>query len=418
MYVLYWNIQNITSQRYLEPGIQHVIQSCLNSGAGLPDIIVIVEVYCRSANNINGRIFTTEGTAGLQLIFGWLLAQNPNYACIPPVTVGCFGRCEAVGVIYRSDLFQFLGPHSWSNLGPVPAAIMNLPAANVPWPWYGILWAYQQRKIANPAYPVNLNVANPMFVPEPYPDPWDLYAPFNVAAPLAPTVFYPNPTVPAIPWAALDWGNFYSGFRRFPWEVSRSPLRCTFGDVVNQQVLDLFALHTSPDTAVEALEEVARLPEVAIDDGFSKLIVGDFNVPATGIGDDYDDFRALNYTLAQENNSTFFNTHNPLPYQNPASYRGAGLYIDNMIYRRLVLAPANFYVVDQVQGTLPFWPSQLETPLYNLAGGANYTGNGALGAFQSWANIGHIAVRPAVGNAHMHYGASDHLPLAAAFAYV
>ncbi|CBS89291.1 endonuclease/exonuclease/phosphatase family protein [Azospirillum lipoferum] len=408
MNLLYWNIQNLSAEKYQEADVQTVISNALLPGVGppfawVPDIIVIVEVHTRAANQQPGQIYQTDGTTGLSLIAGLMAAIDNNYQCVPPVSTGTGYYSEAVGLIYNSAIFTFQGPHVWSNFGPVPATEIGCNFATATPPWNRFLQGA-----------INQGAVNPTFQLAAYPNPWDVgpFQDLGVALP-APQIFYPD---------ALN-----TSFVGFPYPWNRSPVRflLTYPNGAAINTLDIFAVHTSPSTvddvnqATLGTAAVAGLAEVTAAPGANgaKLVLGDFNVPTNNAGGAYAGFFANQYLAAIGNNGfeavgtpTLFNTGNPRPDDfNYLNWnRGS---IDNIFYRSNGIVFNNFGIIDQVSGSIfngTPWASELQTQIGNY--GANATNS-----FRGWDNFGHIAIRIATGASQQRLGASDHLPLVLSF---
>lgn len=437
MKILYWNIENLTYNKFFDISMREVILQAL-LGATNPDLIVIVEVFCRATlgqERFNTRIYQTQGTDGLNALFNSVRLYANTYSSVPPVATGCNGYCEAVGFIYNTDVLQFRGPHVWTELGPVPADQLNKSHQQVAWPWSGIL------KIHSPGQ------ENPQFTPASYPAPWNRYAPFNVVQPQppappiqvpAPQVLFPNPRVRSIAWENIDGTNFYNGFTAFPSWYNRAPVRCLFWHLTQNCYVDVFALHTSPnqtlqngrvydptaDRAVEktgALAEVRNWPEG--DTPAVQIILGDFNVTLQSNvlqGTPYQNLGTAGYVPSVWNTPTLFNKYTPVPAGGGYVSQAAGT-LDNIFYRRNFPAPAPVTrVVDQVIGTTIAdlgltWTSQLFNNYADLStcyGGPNQVlKNQALQTFRDWNNFGHIAKCLATAQVAGTGGASDHLPL-------
>src|SRR5215469_10764674 len=114
--LLYWNLENLTRDKYGNADIQRVISNGLMPGGAGFSLVVIVEVHTRARGRAFGQVYDTGGTQGLYLIYGLLYAANNNWRCVPPISTGTGCFSEAVGILYRSDVLNFQGPHVWSTV--------------------------------------------------------------------------------------------------------------------------------------------------------------------------------------------------------------------------------------------------------------------------------------------------------------
>lgn len=257
--ILYWNIKNFTDKRInstkrqkvrdddewgaIPPGRQclNVVTSTLTrpTAAGVAvqfDFIIVVEVVGTGGNPAEGQLVDGEGRAGCLNLLGIIRNVAPggiNWMLVPPVVTGAGGMREAVAVYYRSDLWHFLGPLTWPAAYP-PAFNGALPNGNIPgnYPFRG-------------GQPFNLGTGQ-----------------FNFSQPGG--------------GAAV----------LFPAAGNRKPWLTAFGDVGNaNNLIRIFALHTSPPTAVAATANLVLTNSIGtrpIDAANqTDLIVGDFNVDNT-----------------------------------------------------------------------------------------------------------------------------------------
>lgn len=416
MRMLYWNIQNITSEKYYDRDVQRVIADALLPGPGPWNDIslyVIVEVHTRAtAGRQTGTIYDTSGTRGLYLLQGMLAGTSDSWRCVPPVSVGTGPYSEAVGILYRSDRLTFRGPHVWSNYGPVPADVIGTTSANAPQPWRSLL------------------PGGGSFTAAAYPEPWKLYDPFKNAGAPAPQISYPTADS--------------AGFWQFPGPDNRAPVRAQFNFTNSQNtpcILDLFAAHVSPGywdndqragPAIMGTASVSGIPDITknpLPTDNIQLVVGDFNVPTqwTGYFKAYGGFLMKNYipsiggataSFYPRGTPTHFNTKKPTPYANDKG--GAGYLnwekgsIDNIVYKN---GPGgtprvtSVQIIDQVLGAPTPWGSELEVGLGSYSSDRRY----AKSSFRGWSNFGHIVNRIKTGSAKGRQGASDHMPLLVEF---
>tara|TARA_B100001123_G_scaffold382350_1_gene453439 strand:- start:3454 stop:4725 length:1272 start_codon:yes stop_codon:yes gene_type:complete len=419
--LIYWNIENISRDRYQRDDVREVIQNALapvnaHGNRQWANIYVIIEVHARGRGHGPGTIYNSAGAQGFYDIFNYLHGLDNDFAAVPPITVGYGGYCEAVGVIYDTSKLTFAGPHVWSNFGPVPRNQLGLNAGNADANWATLLHGQP---------------AGTTFNAVGYPVPWNV-GPFNGPTPLpAPQIRYPRIYPP--------------GFREFPGPDNRTPYytQFTYQNAAHVQcTLDLFAIHTSPGIwnagqpngpAVAATAMIPNLAAASSRPGTNtmRLVVGDFNVPTNlhspGYGNAYIPYAFGGYTMAIGDNRrnqgfeprgtpTFFDKNDPRPYQNPdGSWQYLNLQsgsIDNAIYYHGRSVGINsFSVIDQVQGSPNIFRSELETALghYNVH---PYGTN----SFQGIRNFGHICHRiPRGVAARGSVGASDHMPLLVQF---
>lgn len=389
--VLYWNIQNFSGGKMNTADVESVIFSTLYPDLLAPpaaEMFVIVEVSAR--NTALGAVPTNAGSVGMTLLLNNLQAFDPNWRCVPPIsTADGGGRAEAIGVFYLNNVFTFIGPHVWSNFGPVPATQIG---ATVP-PWSQITG-------------VGVNAAQVAF-----PAIWSVGA-FAGPTPPAPQIHFPNPT--------------NTGFVEFPAPGCRRPLRCQFtynaGGVVHG--LDLWALHNPPQrtSARNATANLATLTDWAVVDPANsiRIVCGDFNLNTSNAWQyaAYGGMTALGFRPAIGNAANSFfpagtNTHFA-DKPTATNYVNSGLSLDNMLTRGPVpLALNAFSVVDRVAGLpTPPWNSAMNSVLANIALMAQ---PGQSQTFRSWPNFGCIGNRRGTGNMAGRRGASDHMPLALTF---
>ncbi|MBP2312924.1 hypothetical protein [Azospirillum soli] len=428
MKILYWNVQNFTNGKYSNATLRKVIQDCITQ-AQYPDLIILVEICFRNAaDGGSGKVLSNlPGTQGLLQLYRWLKRKNRNYVCIPPVTVGAGGACEAVGCLYLSNRLTFQGPHIWTNMGPVPNEYVDVPLQAVQWPWTGLLW-----------YGVHsgrVDADNPRFIAEDYPDPWDdpaFVASADDGTSYAPQAYYPNNNAPEVPLNLLNADNFYDGFFKFPYKYNRAPVNFSFITSDNKRI-NVFAVHTSPNSnktnwetmqryyspsATKAIGTFGNLPEIRqAGTANTKMVIGDFNVPMyrNGPNPAYQNLRTARYQASIIQTPTMFLVKGA----NPQIYTNTSIpAIDNVLYRFSGgdgMAPTTL-VVDQVQGNGVAgyrWTSQLQTRYNTLLARYNRpsTKGNSVTQFRGWNNFGHIAHRQGHEAANGMNGASDHMPV-------
>ncbi len=282
--IIYWNIDNFSLRKIQAAGagapaaaarLNYMLQWVLQGPAGgpIPDIIVVVEVHGRIREvGAEGLVLASAGRAGQAVlllrsrlrthpILGTLGPHATNWCVVPPINLGDFGQREAVAVFYNAANLQFIGP-------------------NILYPLYGVPHLRQSQ-------PVNA-VTNPVRIP--YNAAWTAAMPAVVRT----HVF---PGFGAIPENQLagEW-QYYVGARpavppdpadppanriRFPAAGCRGPFLTRFLDltVMPNRILNIFAVHTSPASAWNAVHNMQVVPEMAaVAANEVNVIVGDFNI--------------------------------------------------------------------------------------------------------------------------------------------
>ncbi len=289
--ILYWNIENFSLNKIfnnfngLAFGLSldrqfHILHEVM--GQNVPDIFVIVEVYSRIKEvGLEGTVLKANGNAGkgVLLLHDRIRKVYGNEWClVPPLNLGCEGYREAVAVFYNSEKLQFDGPYIWCQEPPIrPGAIAtdwSQPIhehtinnrTNYPCQWQNVM--------PNPHHPnpnLKLNRGRRVdmggvvhSVPE-----WQFAGQWQ---------YYKNETPVPSPIVAGDIPNRIY----FPGRDNRSPFLTQFIDLTNganNRIIKLFAVHTSPDTAAQAVRKLANVQEIQdINANDVSVIVGDFNV--------------------------------------------------------------------------------------------------------------------------------------------
>lgn len=258
--VLYWNIENFSRRKIQLPDgaaavardrFDHIVNVVT---AAAPDVFVIVEVFDRTREvGLQGCCINTNANCAVATIL-MLRALRRNLArtwcLVPPLKVGNFGFRESVAVFYDSAALAFAGPNVWGrqNAGDVT---QSLPPAGMPFAglrdynatWRGYLPA------AGTAWRTAFAGGNQM-VPE------------NRGA------------------ARWEFRTALGARINFPGVDNRSPYLVHFrerGGV--RRLLKIAAVHTSPSTAVAAINQLAAIPELAAPGAReASLVIGDFNV--------------------------------------------------------------------------------------------------------------------------------------------
>ena len=284
--VLYWNIENF-SRLKIAGGLiaanrlAYMVQAVMRGPVGgpIPDIIILVEVFNRI------REVGTEGIAlrwtrpvgqGLHLLLAALRADPvmspggpgaPNWCMVPPLILGEFGQCEAVGVFFNATHLQFTGPNILFNLhGGIGWSQPATPAT------LGNRLGYSPNWLPEMPAPGRQTVFGGVAVPEnELAGEWQYYT-FPPMRPI------PSPPPPATPPNRIH----------FPNQGCRGPYQTRFTDhahVGGLRTLNFFAIHTSPATAGGAVATLPHVPPIAAVPpavpgqlGQVNVVVGDFNL--------------------------------------------------------------------------------------------------------------------------------------------
>lgn len=290
MRILYWNINNFSINKIAAGGpppapaqaadrLAYIVEDVLRGSVGgvapgIPDIIVIVEVYSRirevGSEGIVLRAGSNAGQAVLQLLGqiradAVLGAGGSNWCVVPPLNLGELGQREAVAVFFNATTVQFTGPNLFYQLygppGPIIGQSQPVTAATyavrAPYPgaWLGALPALgRTTAFAGAAAPLPENELA---------GEWQYYT----AAPARPI---PSPAPPAVPPNRIQFPNLRC----------RGPFHTRFLEVGGAgRTINLFCVHTSPATAVNAVQALATVPEIAaVAAGEVNVLLGDFNV--------------------------------------------------------------------------------------------------------------------------------------------
>ncbi|MDQ3929198.1 MAG: hypothetical protein M3328_08630 [Chloroflexota bacterium] len=455
--ILYWNINNFSrwkvfderSDQQLDESRDrenHIVNQVM--GQNIPDIFVIVEVYSRVREvGIEGTAMNTDGNAafGVLLLLEEIRRVHGNQWClVPPLNLGGGGQREAVAVFYNSNNLRFAGPNIWLNrFQGVGQSMYATPATvggifdypndwrdGMPNPNNAIPALQQNRASQVPG----LAGGGPYMLPEyRLAGRWEYYngVPGTIPTPFA--------------WPYLGNRIWFPGYD------NRGPFLTHFVDLTAaNRLIKLFAVHTSPATAVNAVNNLALIPEVNnINANELSVIVGDFNIDTfnanengayTGLDNNFAmalDPRDATDTVNQ-NRHPYCMTHvlptnQAFPFNNTGGvtdpqhnvyprfgYMGSmggqnfqqvvdtGA-IDNVFTRYgggTAVAPGNNYitVVNTIVGK-PYNPAAVPAGVTaELTGGRNYPATLAnpipvpggvnpangVGLFQNWANFGYI----------------------------
>jgi hypothetical protein len=277
--ILYWNINNFSLNKIADPTNlvaaqdrrAHIVDEVLRGLPALPDIFVIVEVFARMNDAaLEGHALYGNARTGSRMLLTRIRTQtgNGNWALIPPVWSGKQGFCEGVAVYYNATNVQFTGPYVY---GPdFRTAGQTRSGA---WSTAPSQRACPLTDTAQPAMTPALP-ANPNWTPGPR-----AYS-AAVWGNVLPNRVTPGGVLPTENMLAGQW-EFYDAMGAriyFPADFNRSPYYTRFLDLANGRTIKLFAMHTSPGAAVQAVQLLATVQELAAANHEVTVVVGDFNV--------------------------------------------------------------------------------------------------------------------------------------------
>jgi hypothetical protein len=277
-HVCYWNINNFSLNKIFRPGagaaaaqatnrLNHIVAEVLAPAP--PDIFIVAEVFGRVREvGLQGLTLSPGRTAGAGVLrlLGAIRGNNAlgdAWCVVPPLTLGELGFREGMAVFYNAATVQFTGPYVWAQ---PPDSVFDFPQAV---PTAGNLGALKD-----------------------YDGLWKAGLP--TAAPVPPnlrgrTWNVDGTAVPESQFAA-QWEHYAKpedGGHRLNWpgSVNRSPYYTRFREVANpNRMLKVFAIHTSPKTAVPATRDLPLIPQLAPADGEVSIVIGDFNVDSFDMG--------------------------------------------------------------------------------------------------------------------------------------
>jgi len=270
--ILIWNINNFSRNKiFNDSTVQtladsqdreaHIVNQVM--GPANPDIFVILEAYSRTREvGQTGTVISDSWPVGfgLLLLLDQIRTVHGNTWClVPPLNVGEFGFREAVAVFYNAANLQFIGPYLYAMqpnylvLGRPRGLVANVAALrNYPSDWWDCL-----PSPINPLPALQLNRTSTV------------------------TIAGMAQNVPEWQFAG-QWSYTYNAAPLyFPYNYNRSPFLTSFVDLTSasQRVINLFSIHTSPGTAVAAVQNLALAPEIANCPGNNvNVVAGDFNV--------------------------------------------------------------------------------------------------------------------------------------------
>lgn len=265
--ILYWNLSNFSRSKIFreDPPLEyqqsqdrfdHIVTQVLAPHP--PDVFLLVEAYARVREvGLQGTVLRDDSPVafGLLLLLEQMRTQLGNYWCLaPPLNVGNFGFREAVGVYYNAQTMQFAGPYIYCQptVNDVTLARPVTPANVAGIRNYVADW---RDSMPNPNNPIGVLQMN--------------------------RTWTPGGGVNINEWQSAGQFEYYSAGVRmnFPDVDSRSPFHTDFLEVGTGRGIRLFAVHTSPASAVDATREIGTIPEVtAVPANSVSVVVGDFNV--------------------------------------------------------------------------------------------------------------------------------------------
>jgi hypothetical protein len=268
--ILYWNVNNFSIRKIFDEGtpqefqysqdrLNHIVRQVIAPNA--PDVFVLVEAF-RRVREVGDQGMTVGGNT--RVGFAMLLLADeirhslgPTWCLVPPVNIGNFGFQESVGVYYNCQTMQFTGP--WIYCQPNAAVQINKACP----PTAGNL-----TRIRNWKHDWLDELPNPN-----NPDP----------ARRLNRTWGPGPGVNINEWQSAGQWEYYTAQNvrmNFPDPDNRSPFHVDFVETAapNRRIR-LFAVHTSPSTAVGATIKIGTIPEVNQFPANSvSVVIGDFNV--------------------------------------------------------------------------------------------------------------------------------------------
>lgn len=291
--ILYWNIEHFNSSKISgSPESDKRMEYILNDifleyeaqdpddeddpVRTPPDIFIIVEPMGKRTRD-SGKLNMFSGGNGTYqllksirtLIDGRKRKSKETWCLVPPILTGWDGYQESVAVYYNTDKLQFTGPFVWNNEAEqAQPPIVNdekVPAGE--YPSLHIDWsdALPDRVLPALGNSTNENTrAGQWWWPRKDADGKEI--PFNPA-------------------------NSINDGLNFPSAWHRKPFLTQFKELTGEaRTLNIYAIHTSPNTKERAVKNLENINEIRIPpagDGIVDIIIGDFNV---------DSFKAFNQT--------------------------------------------------------------------------------------------------------------------------
>ena len=370
-----------------------------------PDILVVLEVSTGGGRQ-RGTVINDKGvgTNGILYLLEYLQRKDPagKWCVVPPLILGdaSTGMKEGVAVFFKNQNLDFRGP--WQ--------LEEIPEGGRPG---------QKRKKVKAGQSVS------GIQPTTYDGQWQNALPKTApAGGLIPSddgsnQYARNQNQLAGRWGYSDRGQFLG----FPNQSNRPPFQTTFIETGGtKRIINLYSVHTSPDTAAQAVEKIAQIPDIkaAAKANEIKIIAGDFNVNALDPNKlaDYNDLTTVGYSLLFQEpthlatvahattagNNPFYGYMSQGDWRNPPTLPAAGVLrhcYDNFLIKGAAVQAQ--YVVNRVVGTaaqppLPNITSELINKIAQI-NKINQNQDYKNGIFRRMENFGRVR------------GGSDHLPL-------
>jgi hypothetical protein len=281
--ILYWNINNFSRGKVWNDTddntwaesldrLDHIVREVM--GGHVPHIFVVVEVYSRTREvGLEGTAINTHGNVGLGLdvLLGEIRTAHGNHWCmVPPLNVGALGMREAVAVFYDSTQLQFVGPWVLANVQGLPWSQPPNGTTTGALTNYAADWRDAMPNPTNPLPALQQDRQHAMT--------WPGGGPVNVPEyqSAGQWAYYTAATAVPFPIPPANANRLF-----FPWYENRGPFRTDFIDLSpggHGRRIKLFSVHTSPGTAVAAVNQLALVPELPPAANEVSVMVGDFNV--------------------------------------------------------------------------------------------------------------------------------------------
>lgn len=286
--ILYWNISNFSLPKIYATGSPPevaeaadrstlIVNEIVAGGPAPPQIFVVVEVYSRTDEvSLEGTVISQAGNAGagaLLLLNRLRRTLGDTWCLVPPLRLGEGGQQEAVLVFFDAAVLQFQGPNLFFNrfpdtvtpIGqgqPVAAETFNQIIDYPPeWknclPWPNNPIAQLRLAARTTDFPGAININEYQLAGQ-----WEYYIPPRCI---------PSPIQPPYPTNRIF----------FPNVGCRAPFWTQFRELaMGGRTLNLFAVHTSPGSARQAVINMQQVAEMASSPqpNTVNVIFGDFNV--------------------------------------------------------------------------------------------------------------------------------------------
>jgi hypothetical protein len=273
--ILYWNISNFSRNKIANPlwyrqaesadRLVHIVNEVF--AQQVPDIFVVVEVYYRRAYwMLEGLPVSDASRAGvIGLLDAIRAVTNNNWMVVPALWSGTAGFCEGVAVFYNQTVVQFAGPYVFG-------------------PDYRTAGAHSPPIVRGCPRP---QTVRPGWAPGAWPNGPRLYPLSWQQPPGGGGSCLPARATPAGVNAMVNEDRlagqyeFFDAFGNriyFPGQMQRSPFLTCFDVLGAAKRLKIFAVHTSPLFAAQALAQLQHIQELPPAANEVSIVVGDFNV--------------------------------------------------------------------------------------------------------------------------------------------